>query len=90
MRLNYGINEWREALDFIMSIMPMLAPVIAIGLILVVVALINLSKKDLPIGDKILWILIIIFIQTIGPIFYFAIGSKQLDEKIAKKEEGSR
>ena len=86
---NYGIHEWREALDFIMSIMPILAPILAIGLVLIVVALINLSKKDLPMSDKILWILIVVLAPTIGPIFYFTIGSKQLDDKIANKEECS-
>jgi len=68
----------------------------AIGLMLplqlglLIFSLMNLvKKKHAPAEDKILWVLIIVFINIIGPIVYFVFGSKMLDEKIDKKPDES-
>jgi len=43
-----------------------------------IAALIDLSKRKNVTGDnKLLWALLIIFINTIGPIIYFIIGRKE-------------
>jgi len=56
---------------------------LAIGqMALLIAALISLVKKpSTDNGKKIMWVLIIVLIDIIGPILYFAIGSNQLDER---------
>ena len=50
-------------------------PVIVINLILVIVSLRDLFKnRRVRYGSIVIWILIILFIQIIGPIRYLTIG----------------
>lgn len=74
MELHYGWNELKD-FDF-MSILPIILPVIAIGMILVLIALIDLYRNRKSRKNVLLWTLIIIFANTIGPILYFVIGRK--------------
>ncbi|AZV61361.1 MULTISPECIES: PLD nuclease N-terminal domain-containing protein [Bacillaceae] len=74
MELHYGWNELKD-IDF-MSILPIILPVIAIGMILVLIALIDLYRNRKTRKNVLLWTLIIIFANTIGPILYFVIGRK--------------
>ncbi|MET1177056.1 MULTISPECIES: PLD nuclease N-terminal domain-containing protein [Bacillales] len=74
MELHYGWNELKD-IDF-MSILPIVLPVIAIGMILVLIALIDLYRNRKTRKNVLLWTLIIIFANTIGPILYFVIGRK--------------
>ncbi|AMM91744.1 PLD nuclease N-terminal domain-containing protein [Peribacillus simplex] len=77
MELHYGWNELKD-IDF-MSILPIILPVIVIGLILVLIALIDLYRHRKTRKNVLLWTLIIIFANTIGPILYFVIGRKDSD-----------
>lgn len=54
-----------------------IAPLIGVQIILVIVALIDLSKIHATNGPKILWVFIILFINLLGPIAYFIVGRKQ-------------
>lgn len=71
------------------TILAIAVPLMIVQLILMIAALVSVVKKEVPGSDKILWILIIIFVSTIGPIIYFAVGSNLLDQKIAQ-DEGDR
>ncbi|MDF2668656.1 MAG: transcriptional regulator [Paenibacillus sp.] len=51
-----------------------LAPIFAIQLVLVIIALIDCIRSEQTKGPKWLWILIIIFVNIIGPIVYFVVG----------------
>ncbi|WP_181350662.1 PLDc N-terminal domain-containing protein [Thalassobacillus sp. CUG 92003] len=53
-----------------------IAPLIVIELILKIVALISLSRTNTTYGPKWLWILIILIINTIGPVAYFIVGRR--------------
>ena len=59
MQLHYGWNELKD-IDF-MSILPIILPVIAIGMILVLIALIDLYRNRKTRKNVLLWTLIIIF-----------------------------
>lgn len=55
--------------------LPILLPVILIELILMVTALVHvLRHPNYRFGNKAVWIIIVVFIQIIGPIVYFAFG----------------
>ena len=90
MNVQFGLSEWREALDFLMEIWPILLPILLLNLTLLIVALINFVRKDLPLGEKVLWLLPILFLQFFGPILYLILGSKYLDNKIENREGDNR
>ncbi|MGD6967182.1 PLD nuclease N-terminal domain-containing protein [Rossellomorea vietnamensis] len=55
----------------------LVAPLLIIQLILMVTALVDLIRIKNTNGPKWLWVLIILFINIIGPIIYFVIGRRQ-------------
>lgn len=60
------------------SIITMLLPLIILQLALMIFALVDLSRrKKVARGNKLLWAIIIIFINTIGPILYFVLERKE-------------
>ncbi len=66
-----------EPLQTIMKMLPLLIPVILIELVLMVVALVDLIRRERTRGPKWAWALIIIFVQTIGPIVYLLLGREE-------------
>lgn len=55
--------------------LPILLPVIILQFMLAIIALIHVLKHpNYRFGNKIMWILVVLFIQIIGPICYFAFG----------------
>ena len=63
-------------LDKLMQFIPYLIPVPIIQLVLIVIALIDLVKREHTRGPKWLWAIIIILVNFIGPIVYFVVGRK--------------
>jgi len=57
-------------------------PFVAIQLILNIAVIVSVARKPLAWSDKWPWLLVI-FVNIIGPIIYFVIGSNMLDEKAA-------
>lgn len=51
-------------------------PLIIIQALLIIVSLVDLKKVKSTNGPKWIWMLIIIFISTIGPLLYFTVGRK--------------
>ncbi|MFC5589653.1 PLDc N-terminal domain-containing protein [Sporosarcina soli] len=56
----------------------LILPIIVLQLILMVVALIDVLRHKRTNGPLILWILIIVFINLLGPILYFIVGRRQV------------
>lgn len=54
-----------------------IAPLLVLQLILMVSALVSCVRQEETNGPKWLWVLIILFISTIGPILYFVVGRKR-------------
>ena len=53
----------------------LLLPVIILDFILAITALIHVIKHpNYRFGNKAIWIIVVLFIQIIGPIFYFIFG----------------
>ncbi len=64
------MNELRELL-------PLLAPLFVIQLALLIFALLDLRKRTATRGPKWMWVLVIVFVNIIGPIIYFAVGREE-------------
>ncbi|WP_442594135.1 PLD nuclease N-terminal domain-containing protein [Neobacillus sp. D3-1R] len=54
----------------------LLAPIFIIQFILLLVAIIDLVRIEKTNGPKWLWVIIILFVNIIGPILYFVIGRR--------------
>ena len=53
----------------------LLLPVIIVEFILAITALIHgIKHPNYRFGNKAIWIIVVLFIQIIGPIFYFIFG----------------
>ena len=63
--------------DQIMKLLPLLIPLFVIQLILMITALIDLIKRQKTKGPKWMWILIVVFVNMIGPIVYFVVGREE-------------
>jgi hypothetical protein len=61
------------------QIVALLVPIVLIQLGLMVFALVDLEREERQVrGDsKLVWALIIVFVNLIGPILYFAIGREE-------------
>ena len=59
--------------------LPLLIPLIIIELVLLLVALIDLIRRDphQVRGSKLAWGLIIVLVSTLGPICYLLLGRKE-------------
>jgi len=57
--------------------LPLIIPLLIVQLILVVAAMIDLSKREKTRGPKWVWVLVILFVNTIGPIIYFVAGREE-------------
>jgi hypothetical protein len=58
------------------QVIALLLPLVLIQLGLIVAALYDLEKEERRVrgGSKLVWILIIVFVNVIGPLVYFAVG----------------
>ncbi len=62
----------------IIGILELILIVVAFsGIILTIVALIDIFKSEFEGNNKIIWLLVVLLINIIGAILYFNIGRKQ-------------
>lgn len=54
----------------------LLAPVLVIQVILFIIALVDLTRIEKTNGPKWIWVLVIVFVNIIGPILYFVLGRR--------------
>ena len=61
------------------QILLLLAPIIVIQLGLMIVALLDLEREERRVrgGSKLVWALVIVFVNIFGPILYFAVGREE-------------
>ena len=59
------------------KILPLLIPILIIQIGLQIYALIDLSRQEQVRGSKLLWILIIVLGEILGPIIYFVFARKE-------------
>ena len=54
----------------------LVAPLIVLQVILMIAALVSCMRQEETNGPKWMWVLIILFVNLLGPILYFVIGRK--------------
>ncbi|HEU4920730.1 MAG TPA: PLD nuclease N-terminal domain-containing protein [Candidatus Limnocylindrales bacterium] len=61
------------------QIVALLVPIVLIQLSLMIAALIDLEHEDRRVrgGSKLVWALVIVFVNVIGPIVYFVAGREE-------------
>lgn len=61
------------------QILALLAPIIVIQLGLMIAALVDLDRSERRVrgGSKLVWALVIVFVNVIGPIIYFVAGREE-------------
>ncbi|USK36046.1 PLD nuclease N-terminal domain-containing protein [Bacillus sp. F19] len=72
MQIHYGFDDLKD-IDF-MTFIPIILPFIAVGILLVLIALIDLYSHRKKRKSVLMWTFIILFVNTLGPILYFVIG----------------
>lgn len=62
----------------ILKILPVLIPLMIVQFTLMIAALLHAVKhRSFRFGNLIFWVLIIICVNIIGPVLYFAVGRKE-------------
>ena len=75
-------SEESEILAEIMKYLPLILPLLIVQLALAVFALVHaLKHPNYKTGNKTLWILVILFVNLIGPVLYFVIGRGEETEE---------
>ena len=64
-------------MEIIREYLPLLIPLFILNLALLAAALIDLLRREQTRGPKWVWLLVIIFVNTIGPIIYFVAGREE-------------
>lgn len=62
-------------MEFIREYLPILIPIVVLEIGLMIYALTHILKHNkFKFGNKVMWIVVVVLIQIIGPIFYLMIG----------------
>ncbi|HJS28518.1 MAG TPA: PLD nuclease N-terminal domain-containing protein [Anaerolineales bacterium] len=64
-------------MENIREFIPFLVPILILQLLLIVVALVDLIRREKTRGPKWIWVLVILFINLIGPIIYLLVGREE-------------
>ena len=61
-------------MEKLIQYLPYLIPILVVQLLLMIVALVDLARREKTRGPKWVWALIILFGDLLGPIVYFIFG----------------
>lgn len=62
-------------MDQLLQYLPFLLPVLAIQIVMMVIALVHIFKHTrYRRGNRVLWVLVVVFLELAGPVLYFALG----------------
>jgi len=64
-----------DSMEKLIEYLPFLLPILIVELVLMLTALVHvLRHKNYRFGNRVLWVVIVVLIQIIGPILYFTLG----------------
>lgn len=61
-------------MEVLKEYLPLLIPILIIQLVLIIFALADLVRREQTRGPKWVWVLVILFVNLIGPIIYLLLG----------------
>jgi len=64
-------------LERILQLLPFIIPIVLLQLVLMIVALVDLIRREKTRGPKWLWVIVIVIGELIGPIVYFIFGREE-------------
>ncbi len=64
-----------------LKLLPLFAPITLLQLVLIITSLVSILRKKASFDKKLIWLIVVLIVTLIGPVIYFAIGSKQLDQE---------
>ena len=64
-------------MENIRSLIPFLIPIVLLQLGLMVIALLDLNRRERTKGPKWVWVLVIIFVNLIGSVVYLVVGREE-------------
>ena len=65
-------------MEVLTEYLPLIIPIIIIQLVLIIFALTDLVRREQTRGPKWVWVLVIVFVNMIGPIVYFLLGREEV------------
>jgi hypothetical protein len=66
------------SIDLLIEYLPFVIPIVLLELGLMITALVHvLRHKKYRIGNRLLWVIIVVGLQIIGPIIYLTIGRSE-------------
>jgi len=65
-------------MEILTKYLSLLIPILVIQLLLIIFALVDLVRRDQTRGPKWMWVLVILFVNMIGPIIYFLVGREDV------------
>lgn len=60
-----------------LQILPYIIPIVLLQLALMIIALMDLTRRERTRGPKWVWVLVIVFGELVGPIVYFIFGREE-------------
>jgi hypothetical protein len=67
-----------SSLEVLREYLPFLGPLIILQIVLALTALVHVLKHPrYRFGNKIMWIIIVLFVNIIGPVVYFVFGRSE-------------
>jgi hypothetical protein len=69
--------EIADSLASVKPMLPFLIPLVILDLGLIIFALVDLIRRKRTKGPKWVWLLVILFISTFGPILYLILGREE-------------
>ena len=60
--------------ETLLKYLPIIIPLFVIQIGLMIVAVVDLIRREKTRGPKWVWFIVIIFVNLIGPILYFVVG----------------
>jgi hypothetical protein len=64
-------------LDTLTELLPFLVPIILLQIGLMVVALIDLVRRERTRGPRWVWAVVIVFFNIVGPVLYLLVGREE-------------
>lgn len=61
-------------MDTLTELLPFLVPIVLLQIALMVIALVDLVRRERTRGPKWVWAVVIVFINIIGPVLYLLVG----------------